>query len=97
MKVHVNAVVANLTLLTSKANYGLLKTCEADYKMYKEEYNCPDGKTAHGSLANVLLCLENALNDGEFLLVSVKLGFSMAIFFSMYKTTILIELSMMLC
>jgi hypothetical protein len=55
-------------LCLMQADYGLLKSCEADFEKYRVEYKCNvEGKSPHGSLAGVLLCLENALNDGKIL------------------------------
>ncbi|XP_068684167.1 Golgi apparatus protein 1-like [Montipora foliosa] len=46
-----------------KANYPLMKNCFKFYQQYKEEYQCEKGKTKHGTLANILICLERAVQE----------------------------------
>ena len=48
-----------------KANYPLMKNCLEFYRQYKDKYECERGKTKHGALANILLCLEKAVEDGN--------------------------------
>ncbi|CAH3167753.1 unnamed protein product [Porites lobata] len=48
-----------------KANYPLMKNCLEFYRQYKDKYECERGKTKHGALANILLCLEKAVEDDQ--------------------------------
>ncbi|XP_015770328.1 PREDICTED: Golgi apparatus protein 1-like [Acropora digitifera] len=48
-----------------KANYPLMKNCFKYYQQYKDQFNCERGKTKHGALANILVCLEKAMDEGE--------------------------------
>lgn len=54
-----------------KANYPLMKNCIEFYHQYKDKYKCERGKTKHGALANILLCLEKAVEDGNYDVSSV--------------------------
>ncbi|XP_067052995.1 Golgi apparatus protein 1-like [Acropora muricata] len=48
-----------------KANYPLMKNCFKYYQQYKDQFNCERGKTKHGALANILVCLEKAMDEGQ--------------------------------
>lgn len=48
-----------------KANYPLMKNCYKFYQQYKDQYECEKGNTKHGTLANILICLEKAVQDGN--------------------------------
>ncbi|XP_001641258.2 Golgi apparatus protein 1 isoform X2 [Nematostella vectensis] len=51
-----------------KADYGLLTSCQKDFLKYKDQYHCDEaaeGKTMHGGLAVMILCLEKAITDGN--------------------------------
>ena len=41
----------------------MMKNCIEFYHQYKDKYECERGKTKHGPLANILLCLEKAVED----------------------------------
>ena len=43
-----------------------MKNCIEFYHQYKDKYECERGKTKHGPLANILLCLEKAVEDGNY-------------------------------
>ena len=43
-----------------------MKNCLPFYRQYKQDYNCDKpGKTRHGALASILICLEKAIEDGK--------------------------------
>jgi len=51
-----------------KANYPLMKNCFKFYQQYKDQYECEKGTTKHGALANILICLEKAVQDGNIVI-----------------------------
>lgn len=51
-----------------KANYPLMKNCYKFYQQYKDQYECEKGSTKHGALANILICLEKAVQDGNIVI-----------------------------
>lgn len=42
-----------------------MKNCFKYYQQYREQFQCERGKTKHGALANILVCLEKAMDDGN--------------------------------
>jgi len=38
------------------------------YQQYREKYQCERGNTKHGALANILICLEKAIQAGKYIL-----------------------------
>lgn len=42
-----------------------MKNCLKAFQQYKGVYNCETGNTKHGALANILICLEKAVQDGN--------------------------------
>ena len=55
-----------------QADFTFFQSCKKDYRKYEDKYDCGKGKTRHGMLANVLLCLEAALNDGKYCTYTVQ-------------------------
>ena len=47
-----------------------MKNCYKFYQQYKEQYECEKGRTRHGALANILICLEKAIQDGNYVLIA---------------------------
>nr|XP_058944278.1 Golgi apparatus protein 1-like [Pocillopora verrucosa] len=49
----------------AKANYPLMKNCLKYYTEFREKYECERGSTKHGAMANILICLEKAIQNDE--------------------------------
>jgi len=45
-----------------------MKNCFKFYQQYKDQYECEKGTTKHGALANILICLEKAVQDGNIVI-----------------------------
>ena len=48
-----------------------MKNCLKFYQQYKDQYECEKGSTRHGALANILICLERAVQDGNYVHVLI--------------------------
>lgn len=42
-----------------------MKNCLKYYKEFREKYECERGSTKHGAMANILICLEKAIQNGN--------------------------------
>lgn len=43
----------------------MMKNCFKYYQQYKDQFQCERGKTKHAAQANILVCLEKALDEGN--------------------------------
>ena len=55
-----------------------MKNCFKYYQQYKDQFNCERGKTKHGALANILVCLEKAIDEGNTVLLFDDITFSLS-------------------
>ena len=58
-----------------------MKNCLKFYQQYKDKYQCERGKTKHGALANILICLEKAIQDGNITLRNKNKDIAINVFF----------------
>ena len=42
-----------------------MKNCLKYYTEFREKYECERGSTKHGAMANILICLEKAIQNGN--------------------------------